>query len=107
MQDELVLIVPRDHPLAGVGRVHKDGLYSLTFVSLNAGSSVQAAQATTLRKHGILWQRLKIDMVRICLSHTAFNWSKPPTSPDCSLAGCMTGIVHAKPLRCLLVDILP
>ncbi len=62
-----MLIVPRDHPLAGVGRVPKDGLYSLTFVSLNAGSSVQAAQETTLRKHGILWRRLKTDMVRIRL----------------------------------------
>ena len=58
-----MLIVPRDHPLAGVGQVPRDGLYSLTFVSLNAGSSVQIAQETTLRKHGILWRRLKIDMV--------------------------------------------
>ena len=57
--------MPRDHSLAGVGRVHKDGLYSLTFVSLNAGSSVQVAQETMLRKHGILWRRLKTDMVRI------------------------------------------
>ena len=59
-----MLIVPRDHPLASVGQVPRDGLYSLTFVSLNAGSSVQSSQETTLRKHGIMWRRLKIDMVR-------------------------------------------
>jgi len=62
-QDELVLIVPRDHPLADVGQVTRDGLYSLTFVSVNAGSPVQSAQETTLHKHGILWRRLKVDMV--------------------------------------------
>ena len=58
-----MLIVPREHPLAGMGQVAREGLYSLTFVSLNAGSSVQSAQESTLHKHGILWRRLKIDMV--------------------------------------------
>lgn len=64
LQDELVLIVPRDHPLAAAGVVPRDALYSLTFVFLNAGSSVQLAQEATLRRQGILWRRLKIDMVR-------------------------------------------
>lgn len=64
LQDELVLIVPRDHQLAAAGVVPKDALYSLTFVFLNTGSSVQLAQEATLRRQGILWRRLKIDMVR-------------------------------------------
>ena len=59
-----MLIVPRDHPLAGVGQVSRDGLYSLTFVSVNAGSPVQTVQESTLHQHGILWRRLKVDMVR-------------------------------------------
>lgn len=73
-----MLIVPRCHPLAFVGQVPRDGLYSLTFVSLFAGSS----QETTLRKHGILWRRLKVDMVR-CPA-TACAASEQRVSQRCS-----------------------
>jgi len=39
-------------------------LYALALVSLNRGSTVQAAQEATLRAHGILWRHLNVTMVR-------------------------------------------
>ncbi len=58
-----VLIAPPGHPALGGGLLEREQLYSLTFVCLNEGSTVQAAQAAMLRRHGISWRRLKIDMV--------------------------------------------
>lgn len=58
-----MLIAPRGHEVLELKAVDKEQLYRLTFVSLNEGSSTQAAQAVMLHKQGISWQRLKIDMV--------------------------------------------
>lgn len=61
-EDQLVLIAPRDHPVLQAGPLQREQLYSLRFVCLNEGSTVQTAQAAMLRRHGIAWRRLQIDM---------------------------------------------
>jgi DNA-binding transcriptional LysR family regulator len=63
-RDEVMLVVPRNHPAAHAGSISTDDLYGLTFVSLNHGSTVQAVQESTLLRHGIVWSDLRIDMVR-------------------------------------------
>ena len=63
-QDELVLLVPSDHELARRGSIAKCELYNLSFVSMNQGSSVQAAQEETLLQQGIKWHKLHTHMVR-------------------------------------------
>lgn len=63
-QDELALVVPAGHGLAARGAVDVAELYALALVSLNRGSTVQAAQEATLRAHGILWRHLNVTMVR-------------------------------------------
>ncbi len=59
-----MLIAPRGHPALEQEAVEREELYRLDFVSLNGGSSVQTAQAAMLRRQGIAWPRLKINMVR-------------------------------------------
>lgn len=59
-----VLIAPKGHSVLQAGPLQREQLYSLKFVCLNEGSTVQAAQAAMLRRHGIAWRRLQIDMVR-------------------------------------------
>ena len=58
-----MLIAPRGHPVLQAGPLQREQLYNLQFVCLNEGSTVQAAQAAMLRRHGIAWRRLQIDMV--------------------------------------------
>ncbi len=67
-QDELVLLVPSSHELAQRGSIEKCELYNLDFVSMNQGSSVQAAQEETLLQQGIKWHKLHTDMVGLCSS---------------------------------------
>lgn len=62
-QDEFVLLVPSGHELAQRGSIDKCELYNLSFVSLNKGSSVQAAQEETLLQQGIKWHKLHTYMV--------------------------------------------
>lgn len=62
-QDELVLLVPSSHELAQRGSIEKCELYNLDFVSMNQGSSVQAAQEETLLQQGIKWHKLRTHMV--------------------------------------------
>ena len=40
-EDELVLVVPPDSPLAGLPAIDKAQLQSLTFLSLDQGATVQ------------------------------------------------------------------
>ncbi|KAK9867694.1 hypothetical protein WJX84_007850 [Apatococcus fuscideae] len=61
-EDELVLIVPRGHRLAGRGLVDKEELYSLRFLSMNTGSSVMKNQEAMLRQQGVSWGRCTVDM---------------------------------------------
>ncbi|DBB03856.1 TPA: hypothetical protein ACH3X1_012948 [Trebouxia sp. C0004] len=61
-QDELVLLVPSSHELAQRGSIEKCELYNLDFVSMNQGSSVQAAQEETLLQQGIKWHKLHTHM---------------------------------------------
>lgn len=67
-QDELVLLVPSNHELAQRGSIEKCELYNLDFVSMNQGSSVQAAQEETLLQQGIKWHKLHTHMVGLCSS---------------------------------------
>ena len=62
--DELGLIVPRGHELAKRGAIGVEELYALSLVSLNQGSSVQLMQEKLLRRHGILWRHLHVEIVR-------------------------------------------
>ena len=69
-QDEFVLLVPRGHELAQRSSIDKCELYNLSFVSMNKGSSVQAAQEETLLQQGIKWHKLYTYMVRLLLHST-------------------------------------
>ena len=62
-EDELVLIVPRGHRLAGRGLVDKEELYTVRFLSMNSGSSVMKNQEAMLRQQGVSWSRCTVDMV--------------------------------------------
>ncbi len=66
-----MLIAAQGHPALGGGPLEREQLYGLTFVCLNEGSTVQSAQAAMLRRHGISWRRLKIDMVRFLFAASA------------------------------------
>ena len=59
------------------GPLQREQLYGLQFVCLNQGSTVQAAQAAMLRRHGIAWRRLQIDMVRPVSCSTPARTSLP------------------------------
>ena len=63
-EDEVVLIVGRDHALAGCEEVDRDVLASLKFVSLHRSSTVQGIKAS-LEQHGIDWKTLRTVMVCI------------------------------------------
>ena len=56
--------VPAGHALAARDAVDVAELYALALVSLNRGSTVQAAQEAMLRRHGILWRHLNVAMAR-------------------------------------------
>ena len=77
-EDELVLIVPRGHRLAGRGMVDKEELYTVRFLSMNSGSSVMKNQEAMLRQQGVSWTRCTVDMV---------SWLQPLALQPNSLAG--------------------
>jgi len=58
LEDEIVLIVPPLHPFKELESISREDLYSLGFVKLNKGNSVQKNQEDTLRKNGISVERL-------------------------------------------------
>ena len=80
-EDRFVLLVPKGHELAQRGSIDKCELYNLSFVSLNKGSSVQAAQEETLLQQGIKWHKLRTYMVSpttprsslLCILDTGFS----------------------------------
>ncbi len=61
-EDEVVLIVGREHPLAGGPEIDRKTLASLKFVSLHRSSTVQGIKST-LEQHGIDWKTLQVVMV--------------------------------------------
>ncbi len=62
-EDEVVVVVAADHPLAAAATITRDQLYSLTFVSLHKSSTLQGIR-TQLQAAGICWTGLRVDMVR-------------------------------------------
>ncbi len=98
--DELVLIVPRGHELAKRREIGVEELYALSLVSLNQGSSVQCMQEKLLRRHGILWRHLHVEIVRslssasscTCLSPAGLSlhaaWEVGPRSSLGSMCKC-------------------
>jgi hypothetical protein len=62
--DEVVVILPANHPLAGETTIDVDQLYSLQFVSLHKSTTVQGIRAI-LEAHSICWTGLNVVMVRL------------------------------------------
>ena len=62
-EDEVVVIVPADHELAGAATIDREALAGLPFVSLHRSSTVAAIRAE-LESHGIDWQHLRVIMAR-------------------------------------------
>lgn len=60
--DEVVIILPVNHPLAGRAALDVDQLYSLQFVSLHKSTTVQGIRAV-LEAYSICWTGLKVVMV--------------------------------------------
>jgi hypothetical protein len=60
--DEVVIILPANHPLAGEATIDVDQLYSLQFVSLHKSTTVQGIRAI-LEAHSICWTGLNVVMV--------------------------------------------
>ncbi len=63
-EDEVVIIVGRDHPLAGCAEMDRKELADLKFVSLHRSSTLQGIKAS-LEQHGIEWKTLQTVMVRL------------------------------------------
>jgi DNA-binding transcriptional LysR family regulator len=60
--DEVVVVVAADHPLAAGGTISKDGLYGLKFVSLHNSSTLQGIRSQ-LEAADICWTGLQVNMV--------------------------------------------
>ena len=74
----MVLIVGRDHTLAGCKEVDRETLAGLKFVSLHRSSTVQGIKAS-LEQHGIDWKTLRTVMV-LLLSRMHFQLFLQPLS---------------------------
>ena len=72
-EEKFVLLVTKGHELAQRGSIDKCELYNLSFVSLNKGSTVQAAQEETLLQQGIKWHKLRTYMVGPATLKTLFT----------------------------------
>ena len=62
-EDEVVLVVAPDHPMAGQRVIAVRDLDSLKFVSLQKSSTVQGIR-NILEDHGVVWSSLQVVMVR-------------------------------------------
>jgi DNA-binding transcriptional LysR family regulator len=60
--DELALILPTNHPLARLGVIERDDLYSLRFIALDSQSTIRKVIDTVLGRCGIDTRRLKVEM---------------------------------------------
>lgn len=61
-EDELALILPVAHPLAQVEMIHKEDLYKLNFITLDAQSTIRKVIDKVLSQHEIDSKRLKVEM---------------------------------------------
>ena len=62
IKDELVLILPANHPLSKIKTIQKDDLYRLSFISLDAQSTIRRVMEKNLNYCGINTKRLNIEM---------------------------------------------
>ena len=79
--DEVVLIVGKEHALASAGQVSKDQLADIKFVALHRSSTVQAIHKS-LEEHGVDWRSLPVVMLipDIPSCKSAAPWSTCPGS---------------------------
>jgi DNA-binding transcriptional LysR family regulator len=61
-EDELALILPRDHPLAKTEMIYKEDLYKLKFITLDSQSTIRKVIDKVLSQYDIDFKRLKIEM---------------------------------------------
>ncbi|MBW4618092.1 MAG: LysR family transcriptional regulator [Cyanosarcina radialis HA8281-LM2] len=61
-EDELVLILPGDHPLAHLNTIQKEDLYKLQFITLDSQSTTRKSIDQVLSRCDIDIKRLKIEM---------------------------------------------
>ncbi len=61
-EDELALILPVFHPLAGVELIQRDDLYRLDFIALDSQSTIRKVIDQVLTRCGIETRRLRVEM---------------------------------------------
>ncbi|MFN3927608.1 MAG: LysR family transcriptional regulator [Pseudanabaenaceae cyanobacterium] len=61
-EDELVLVVPAQHPLANKESITAEELYSLRFITLDAQSTIRKVIDQVLLKHGVDSKQLPVEM---------------------------------------------
>ena len=86
--DEVVIILPPNHPLAGKAAINVDQLYSLQFVSLHKSTTVQGISAG-LEAYRSCWTGRNVVMVGL---QRCPCWTGLLTAPGCDLgtrAPCM------------------
>lgn len=62
VQDEFSLIVPKSHPFVSKGKINKEDLYHLNFITLNANSTIRKFIDNILIQNQIQIKELKIVM---------------------------------------------
>lgn len=61
----MVIIVSKDHELAGAGQIRQEQLSKMKFVALHRSSTVQAIHET-LERYDVNWRALPLVMVGTC-----------------------------------------
>ncbi|MGC9525825.1 MAG: LysR family transcriptional regulator [Limnospira sp.] len=62
IEDELALILPKYHPLAGREQIDREDLYELQFIALDSQSTIRKVIDQVLSRYDIDPRRLKIEM---------------------------------------------
>lgn len=62
VEDELALIIPKSHPFGKQKKIHKEDLYHLNFIALNANSTIRIFIDNTLIQNRIEIKQLKTIM---------------------------------------------
>ena len=61
-EDELVLILPKSHPLSSFKKIQKEDLYQLKYIVLDTQSTIRGVIDNVLNENGIDSSRFKIEM---------------------------------------------